>query len=138
MVPGCAGSRDKPGMTGTRRELIILYIGARPVPVAMNILGFLLSCRIKFPNTHLMRISAPVSIFRSICEPRPSSSSLMRKVNRCTSCLTIEYDRVNSHSLSLQRKLTNCPNLLVKSSSVSITSSIVVGLSNVLSTTIAA
>ena len=96
----------------------------------MNTFGLLLSCSRNVPNTHLMRTSAPGTILRSIYDPRPCSSSLMRKVNRFPTCLTIEYCLVNSHWSSCQTKVTNCHTLDPRRSTLSMMSSMVVGLRN--------
>lgn len=99
----------------------------------MNTFGFFVSWRRNLPNTHLMRILAPISISRSRRAPRPFSESLMVKVKRFPFPSTIEYERVKSPSPSRQTKLMNCHGMLSSFSSVSITSSSVVGFKNVFS-----
>lgn len=106
----------------------MLYIGASPVPVAMNTLGLAESWRTNPPNIpRIDTLSPTVTSFRSLA-PRPRSVSLIRNVSCRHVCSAIEYDRVKSHSVSDHMNVANCPGTLVSSVVISITSLSVTGL----------
>ncbi len=109
----------------------MLYIGARPVPVATNTFGFGVFWTTNLPNIPLMRIYVSRSISRRRRAPRPRSVSLIRNVSRLPVCSTIEYERLNSHSLSDHMNVANCPGILFNSSVSSITSFSVTGFRSV-------
>ena len=103
----------------------------------MNIFLFLLLRSAKLPNTHLIRIFVPAIICVRISDPRPFSSNLMRNVSFLSSCLTIEYCLVNSHSLSVHTNEANCHALAMNISLISTINSMVVGLRNFLDINVA-